>query len=105
MSKNNFENKTFVKIQILQKDMAHALSGLRLWRVESFRRAMSLLNFLIMANTPQLKMIGFARPRSGQTGVAGGKPARRAVRNPRWGNTHNAQHPAGVQQTGCPEAN
>jgi hypothetical protein len=55
----------------------------------------------------QLQMIqnknvfSLSRPRSGQTGVAGGKPARRAVRNPRWGNAASARRPVGAQQIDC----
>jgi hypothetical protein len=46
-------------------------------------------------------IFSLSRPRSGQIWVAGGKPARRAVRNPRWGNASSTQRPVGAQQVCC----
>ncbi|GHV57131.1 hypothetical protein FACS1894182_05210 [Bacteroidia bacterium] len=46
-----------------------------------------------------------SRPHSGQTGIAGGKLARRAVRNPRWESAPADRRPVEVQQTDCPDRN
>ncbi|MDR0836380.1 MAG: ORF6N domain-containing protein, partial [Tannerella sp.] len=45
-----------------------------------------------------------SRPRSGQTYITGGKPARRAVRNPRWRNAPATRRPVGAQQMAYPDA-
>jgi hypothetical protein len=102
-------------------DMAHALTGLRLLRFASFRRAMPYANAqralpLAGFNFPEFEGIRksnygeFAiiknacrcnRPRSGQRFVTVGKSARRAVRNPRRGNVPIVQHPVGVQLVDC----